>query len=346
MEHATRKQTRMVPMASHALWLLSVVAILLRGFEFSIKNVHADTQSLRVSANFKAQEPVAPEARLELHLTRPLLANDGRLAVLLGDTDLTALCVLDGSDLSYTPRVLRLPPGETNIIVYLVSVTNEWTEIARLPLLVEEPRPASVPEHKNGNGTASATAPVTPAAPKDAHVNPFNFIPSVSVNVKSQSTALFFPESSRPTRLNFTDVSVQASFQGNYQQNEVSIQNQFDLAGSSVQNEALRFGQLGSDAPQLDLSSYSMQYQFRKVKLRLGQVSFGSSRQLINSFSSRGVSLTVPITKRFDLSGAIMNGTSVVGFGNFLGVSRSKHQIRSATLGAEQRKLKLGHLEI
>lgn len=309
----------------------------------------APSEGVRVTANFSPDQPVAPNARLELHASRPLLESEGRLAVLVGDTDVTALCVMQESGLSYVPKTVGLPLGQTSVIVYLVSHLNEWTEIARLPLLVETPKAVKPVVNGNVNGATSATvksavesnsatpptAQATPAAKKKDQASPFNFIPSVSVNVKSQSAVLFFPDSARPSRLNFTDVAVQASLQGNYQQNAVSIQNQFDLAGSSVQNEALRFGQLGNNAPQVDLSSYSMQYQLHGVKFRLGQVSFGSSRQLIDSFSSRGISLTIPITKRFDISGAIMNGTSVVGFSNFFGVNRSTHQIRSATLGVE-----------
>src|SRR6185295_5240379 len=124
-----------------------------------------------------------------------------------------------------------------------------------------------------GVAAASSVAPPSPPSQTATSASPFQFIPSISVNVKSQSTALFFPDSSRPDRLNFTDLAVQMSFQGNYQNRIVSIQNQFDIAGSSVQNEALRFGQLGSDAPQFDLSAYTMQYQVYRAKLRLGNVS-------------------------------------------------------------------------
>jgi hypothetical protein len=289
-------------------------------------------EALRITANFTPEDAVAPDATLELHPTRPLSENDGRLAVLIGDTDVTALCVTNESGIIYKPRALRLPVGQTAVVVYLVSSQNDWTELARLPLFVEEPKstgPTVIDRSQPSSDQTSTQSPKPEGPP------PFQFIPSISVNVKSQSTALFFPESSRPDRVNFTDLAVQASLQGNYARDQVSIQNQFDLAGSSVQNEALRFGELGKKAMQVDLSSYLMQYQFHTVKLRLGHISFGSNRELINSFSSRGISLTVPINKRFDVSGAIMNGTSIVGFNNFLGVNRSTHQILSATLGME-----------
>jgi hypothetical protein len=322
------------------IWILIISVAVVFKFSGGSKVAAEVAESVRVTANFGATQPLPPKGRIELHTSRPLLETEGRLAIVIGEMDVTSLCVVSGNDVIYTPKPFPLPLGQTSVIVYLVSAQNEWMEIARLPLLVEEPKVVPVTSRTSSEsvsppaGVAASTtvapAPQTPKTP-----SPFQFIPSISVNVKSQSTALFFPDSSRPERLNFTDIAVQATLQGNYQNKEVSIQNQFDLAGSSVQNEALRFGQLGADAPQFDLSAYSMQYQLYRAKLRLGNVSFGSHRELINSFSSRGISLTVPITKRFDIGGAIMNGTSIVGYDNFFGMNRSRHRISSATLGVE-----------
>lgn len=307
-------------------------------------HVAAQEQALRISGNFSAQKAVAPDAQLELQMSRALQPNEGQLAVLIGETDVTALCVKNDNRLTYKPQI-PLPLGETSVIIYQVTEENRWTEVARLPLVVEEPKPTQ-PETKKEDTAALPNSPTAPAQAKQKKSNPFQFIPSVSVNVKAQSVVLFFPQSSRPDRINFTDVALQATLQGNYSQNDLKIQNQFDLAGSTFQNEALRFGDLGRNAPQVDLSSYLMQYQFHNLKLRVGHISFGSSRQLINNFSSRGISLTVPITKRFDLSGAVMNGTSIVGFDNFFGVSRVKHQIMSGTLGIELLTKRPGGLRI
>jgi hypothetical protein len=55
----------------------------------------------------------------------------------------------------------------------------------------------------------------------------------------------------------------------------------------------------------------------------------------MNSFSSRGLSLTVPINKWLDFSAGALNGTSIVGFPNFLGLSRLQHQLQGAGLGFE-----------
>ncbi len=308
----------------------------------------AQQEAVRLTANFSGQQAVAPNARLELHTSRPLLSNEGRLALLIGNLDVTALCVNEDSLMTYTPKAIPLPLGETSVIVYLVSINNQWTEIARLPLLVEVPKPAAASAKTNDNGGASTViAPPTVTVPqKREGPAPFQFIPSVSVNIKSQSVALFFPESSRPDRINFTDIAVQASLQGNYTTGAWNVQNHFDLVGSSVQKEALRFGELGNRAMQIDLSSYLMQYQFHRATFSLGHVSFGTNRHLINSFSSRGLSLTVPITKRFDVSAAAMNGTSIVGFNNFFGPTRSKHQIISGSIGVELLPKRPGGLRV
>ena len=109
------------------------------------------TDALRVTGNFDVQ-PVAPTAQLELHMSRPLLESEGRLGVILGDMDITALCNSSANALTYLPTPLPLPIGETSVIVYLVSGDNEWTEIARLRLVVETPKST---EGTNGQTTNS-----------------------------------------------------------------------------------------------------------------------------------------------------------------------------------------------
>ncbi|MDQ3666625.1 MAG: hypothetical protein M3410_08620 [Acidobacteriota bacterium] len=338
MRRTLTNQGRMINPLAELFMLASLTAALTPfGLMLSSASVRAQDQVLRITANFSAQEAIAPGTQLELRTTRSLLPGEGRLAVFIGSMDVTALCVKDDSGFTYTPRAVPLPLGESSVIVYLVSQKDEWTELARLSLLVEELKPAAPGAEGNRSGTPGSDIDslTETTTRKNEGAKQFQFIPSVSVNVKAQSVALFFPESSRPDRINFTDVAVQMSMQGNYSRGPLAMQNQFDLAGSSVQNEALRFGQLGNNAMQLDLSSYLMQYRFHKAKLAIGNVSFGSNRHLINSFSSRGLSLTVPITKRFDVSAAAMNGTSIVGFNNFFGVTQSKHQVLSGALGIE-----------
>src|SRR5262245_48266862 len=218
--------------------------------------------TVRVSADFNRETNLRPDASLEMYLSLKLLASDGRVSFLIGEMDVSAFCITNETNLTYKPRTIRLPLGETSVIVYLVSDANQWIEIARLPLLVSETKSADA---AGSNGSATSTPKTSPSSAQPTTANerssPFKFVPSVSVNVKSQSTVLFFPDSSRPDRINFTDLALQTTLQGTYQRGTQTLENQFDLAGSTVQSEALRFGELGTAAPQIDLSSYSIQYQ-------------------------------------------------------------------------------------
>jgi hypothetical protein len=310
-------------------------------------------------------------------LSRPLKADEGRLAVIIGRADVTSLFISDGMRLVYSPSLVPLPLGESLVIAYLVGNDNMWRELGRFQLRVVKEKPAptqtptpapptdTTPVNPNvaaqGKGTptpadAASTAPTSTqlsVPPASASASPaandsqgsgkgklgfdkWQYVPSLTLAIKSQPAQFNFPDSTRPAeRATFTDGTLQFSLRNEMARGRFGSQTQFDFAGSTFHPEALRFGTLGNDAPQIDLSSYLVQLQLGRAKVVIGHTSFGSARHLVNSFSSRGITVTVPITKRFDFSLAALNGTSVVGYGNFFGLGKSKHQLHSATLGVE-----------
>lgn len=336
-------------------------------------NLAQAQESLSVTATFDAGRPVTPETSIELRLSRALKEGEGRIAVLINRTDLTSLFIIDGTRLVYSPALVPLPSGRSEVVVYLVGADGAWSEVARLDLDVvkEVPLPSQAPAETsqtttssvsevdtrasvNGDATArdaatkagDATTPATPdIAPVVQEVPPsrrrFGFdkmdlVPSLTLSSNSQPAQFNFPAETRPSeRATFIDGTMQFSLRSEMARGRFGAQTQFDFAGSTFQADALRFGTLGDRAPQIDLSSYLAQFQLGRVKVMIGHTSFGSARHLINSFSSRGIIVTVPITKRFDFSLAVMNGTNVVGYGNFFGVGKSKHQLQSITIGVE-----------
>jgi hypothetical protein len=234
-----------------------------------------------------------------------------------------------------TPAPAIAPPDETktNTTEANTRANGDGEATSTTSLVTNNGTPASL---KKPGPEATPSPSPSPAKPGRFGFEKMDFVPSVTIAVKSQVLQLNFPADSRPaTRATFNDVTLQFSLRTESKRGPFSAQTQFDFAGSSFQQEALRFGSLGNTAPQIDLSSYLTQFQLGRAKFALGHTSFGSSRQLVNSFSSRGLTITVPITKRFDFSVAAMNGTNVVGYGNFFGLAKSKHQLQSATLGVE-----------
>ena len=353
-------------------------------------------EELKITAPFSDDKTLAPNESFELKVSRSLQKTDGRLAIFLGQTDITGLFTSRRNALTYNSQIFPLPTGESTLIVYLVSPTEEWKEMARFSLRVVNPQapdttPAATGEEKAGEKaegkvaekptgeekpaeksaakadekptesgekkaeeTAAQTEPNAQAAPASAEQAPaetqkkiagfdkLEFTPSVTIGMKSQAAESHFPEENRPERPTFADFTLQGSFKNELARGFFSSQTQFDIAGSSFRKEALRFGQLGEEAPLIDLSSYLMQFQTGKVKFAVGHTSYGTSRHLVSGFSSRGMTMQLPINQVFDFSIAAMNGTSIVGTENFFGLNKRKHQILSSTLGAELIKKRPG----
>ena len=65
---------------------------------------------LTVKASFDGKT-VLPEDAIELTLNRQPSPAEGRLAVLIGQTDLTELFVIEGNSLKYSPKAIPLPEG-------------------------------------------------------------------------------------------------------------------------------------------------------------------------------------------------------------------------------------------
>ncbi|MGH9752823.1 MAG: hypothetical protein ACREA2_08560 [Blastocatellia bacterium] len=303
---------------------------------------------LTIRAAFDGKASVTSNEKIELSLSRALQPADGSLAVLIGDTDVTGMLMMEAANVSYTPR-LPLPAGQSDVTVWLVSAGNQWKEIARFPLRVAAIATgngssgattdgAAVPSSSSGDESTNAqAAPANDATPKRRwgfdKVEP---IKNISLNLRSQPGSANFPVPPPGTiREKFTDLAGQSALGATFTRGAFVWSNQFEMIGSSFQSEALRFGELGQRAPNVDLSSYLVQVQHGASNFALGHVSFGAHRHLINGLSSRGMSVKIALGRRADFTASAVNGTSVVGWNNFFGLNRSKHQILSGALGFE-----------
>src|SRR5262245_38310271 len=96
-------------------WLIAALATWLSQPSFASGYI----QELVVTASFAGRDSVAPDEPFELRLNRAVPASEGRVAVIIGATDLTNLFTLVGNGLKYGPQILPLPAGETEVVVYL-----------------------------------------------------------------------------------------------------------------------------------------------------------------------------------------------------------------------------------
>jgi hypothetical protein len=321
-------------------------------------------RELRVTASFSERRSVQPSEAIELVLSSALKDSDERLGILISNTDVSSLFSPLNLRLRYDAKLWPLPLGESTVTVYLVSNTGEWKELERFTLVVNNERTISRERSSlssandfeanfirtsyfdrfasmlnpylslDDESTNRQEPPKTSSKPSGKK-GKIKLVPSITLGMKSQPAQSTFPSSETPERATFADLTMQARLNNDATYGSFSSQSSADFAGSSFRQEALRFGDLGDTAPRVDLSSYLLKFQTGPVKYEVGHFSFGTQRHLINSFSSRGITITVPFLKHFDFSAAAMNGTQLVGYDNFFGLNRRRHQMLSGTLGLE-----------
>jgi hypothetical protein len=254
------------------------------------------------------QIDLKPTEPIEMVLNAPPAS--GRFAVLLNDVDITGLIQVSGNILRYTPGVFPLAVGENRAKAYLIDAGGGWILAREVVITVSQLE----------TERRSPSVEVTP---------------TLSINIKGERNLNFFPVTAQPERPAYTDTAGQGGLQVKVTHRGWTLGGQFDFAGSSRRQEALRFGELAERAPLIDLSSYRVEIGKERFKISLGDVSFGSQRHLVNSFSSRGLGVTVPVGEQNEISFTAMNGTSIVGFDNFAGISRADHQVLGVAFARE-----------
>lgn len=355
------------------LFCISAQSISVSAFSGRVRVVHFDPRTppverLTVSASFTSDDPVNPGGRIELYLSRPLQDPESRIAVLVGTTDFSSLFVQSELRLRYDAKLWPLPLGRSQVTIYMVTKDDVWQQVAVFPLVVATER-ASIERAEEEHATATFVKASyfskllasmeprllpelfpdqEPVAPDKANKNGvLNFLPSLTLGLKTQPGQSTFPAANTPTeRATFADLTMQASLKSDASYSIFGVQSSFDFAGSSFRQEALRFGTLGNKAPNVDLASYLVQFQTGRVKYQVGHFGYGTQRHLINGFSSRGINITVPFLRHFDFSAAAMNGTQLVGYNNFLGLNKRRHQMLSATMGMEIFPKRAGALRV
>lgn len=297
-----------------------------------------EIDTIEITPAFLGQE-LAPNERIQLNLSRSLASGEGRLAVFINETDVTALFLSEPQMLHYTPGIFTPPTGRNKLVVYLVQPDAEWKTLAEFELNVtSQAKLASSQEPAQSNPSGNT------GSNEDTDGWKAEFAPNISINVKGQNQTAAFPRASASERDPFIDVAGQGSFVFKVARRSLAFTSQFDFAGSSFQREALRFGELQNRAPKIDLSSYLIELGKGRFKLNLGHISFGTNRHLVSSFSSRGIMATIPVGAQNEVILSAANGTSIVGFDNLIGVTRRKHSVASATFAREFIKERPGGL--
>lgn len=253
-----------------------------------------------------------------LTLSRPLSPEEGRIAVLVGDTDWSGLTEIAGTTLLVRPAGVGFPRGEHAVVVYVVSPRHEWQEIGRTTLRV-----------------------LTDAGFEQAVTRP-----TVELGLTGQAGLGRTPEEPPTDRDTFQDLTVRVGVDGTYVKDGWTTTAQAQVVGVNFRPQALRFGTLDEEAPLVDLSAYQVGLRNRVVSLSAGHTAVGSHRLLLNGFASRGLTGALRLGPAVEVSLSAVNGSSLVGYGNLLGLGDSEHRVVDLTVGVELVPSRRGALRV
>lgn len=256
---------------------------------------------------------------LTLQVNRLPDPNEGDLHLVVGNTDVTSLirATMD-AELVLDTNVLPLPQGNSEVVLYLVTTNGQWQELSRTALQVHSPAGFETAEIK----------------------------PRLNLINKGQLDENHSEDAGEPQRAHYQDLAVQTGFTTHHSRDDLDIRSSMNLVGSSVRQEALRFGEKGNDAPKLDLSDYLLEVNNGAARFSVGHINYGNNPLLLNGVGNRGLMAQYRFNDRLDVSLSSMNGTSIVGYPNFFGQTTRDHNISAAAVGFEFLKSRPGGLRM
>jgi len=248
------------------------------------------------------------DAPLRFTLDRPLRASDGRLAAIVGHTDLSALLDIRGMQVLLPLRGLRISSGAVQVSVYLITDDDSWARIGEFTL-----------NRLTRAGLESARAR-----------------PSLSLQSDGQLDA-GHPADAPPNGRGRTyqDVALNAGIESALSRSGSSLDIQGLVMGATRASARLRAQQLGERAPAVDLASYTLRFARSGLSVAAGHLALGNERHLVNQFRSRGISAELQPTRALQLSVGVVAGSELVGWSDPLGLSRPSHRVIVGSLGLE-----------
>lgn len=247
---------------------------------------------------------VAADEPLVLRVDAGLHSHWRDLRVFLGSSDVSALLH------EVAPGVLELVPvatswaaGEGELVLY----GGDWSELARLPVRV-----------LGRDGL------------EQRELNP-------SMDLQLEGRAAEDRSDGEPVspRGTYSDVAGRGGLAWSGTRSGWQLGANANLVGSSNREQALRYGELASTAPKVDLADYRLSLARGGFGLEAGHLGAGTHPLLAQGLASRGLGMRSRLGTRADLSLHMLSGTAIVGWDNFLGLAESENRTQLLTLGVE-----------
>lgn len=136
-----------------------------------------------------------------------------------------------------------------------------------------------------------------------------------------------------PSPAVFADLDYKLGFAAEFERSSWLLKTKQNWVGTSRVTKALRFSELGNEAPRLDLSDYNLYLESPTTKIEVGHVSgMEQNPLLIQTISNRGIYLSQQISPLLRASITAQSGRSTTGYDYLLGFDQEFNNIYSAEI--------------
>jgi hypothetical protein len=300
---ALRRGRRWAPIASVLLLTLGAPARAQSASEGSLVE-----SAISPTPEWDASAYQPHDATLAIKFAEQIDSLEGRLAIIVGRADLSALAIARGARVLVPLRGVRIQTGETEVEVWRVDPGGGWHALGRFPLRL-----------LTGTGFEVASARPRLDVQSDGQLD-------------AQAPA-GAPSGERGT--SFHDLTMNGGADGELRRNTWDVAWQGLVVGASHRPARLRAGQLGPGAPLVDLASYNVRLARGPLALSAGHVAVGTHRLLASQHRSRGVTADLALGRGVSLGVGTVAATEIVGWNDPLGLTRPAHRIATGTIGIE-----------
>lgn len=266
-----------------------------------------DKDTVRVSADWDVARPQPFRPLLSFTLSRPLQPTDGRLAIVVDRSDLSALLSVRGTTAAISLRAESLANGEIPVAVFLVTPDGTWHERGQFAL-----------RQRTRSGFDSTGVRPRLDAQSEGQLEQGG--PASSGNERGAP---------------FQDLAWNGGITGVLRRGAWRASLQSLFVANPRQPLRLRAGQLGTDAPVVDLASYNLELSHRSLSVAAGHIQVGNDRLLASQFRSRGLSARAQLGRRGEVALASVAGSELVGWDDPVGLSRPSHRMQLASVALE-----------
>jgi hypothetical protein len=249
---------------------------------------------------------VAGDDILQLQVRAELFPQWRRWRVFIGNHEVTPLLQAGQrpGQLRLRPMGLHWPAGESEL---RVVDGQTWDEQARLPLRV-----------------------LTPAGFESSSLTP-----RLDLSTDSRARERRSDGQALSPRGTHVEAATQAGVAWQASRGDWQFEAGATTSGHSDRNKALRFGELASRAPKLDLADYRVAVVRAGQQLQLGHLTAPTHPLLAQELVQRGVALRGLLGDAGELSLHVLNGSQIVGWDNPLGLAETQHRMQLLSWGFE-----------